>query len=296
MFHVKHITFITKYRQQVLPHLSIMKIKDHFLSQETFEIKETEITGVFKTTPLPSNVSKYYESENYISHHQDSGSLKEKIYKFLQSFNLKYKKTILLDRIKKGSKVLDYGCGAGEFVKFIENDFETFGYEPNFEAKKAAINKTKKSKIISDLSSIENQSLDAITLWHVFEHIENQSEILAQFYSKLKPKGLLIIAVPNPTSYDAKYYKEFWAAYDVPRHIYHFSKNGMQNLISQNPDWNLRKIKPLLLDSYYIAMLSENYKKSSLFWLKAVLHGTISNVKAILNSEYSSLIYIIEKK
>lgn len=296
MFHVKHITFITKYRQQVLPYLSIMKIKDHFLSQETFEIKETEITGVFKTTPLPSNISKYYESENYISHHQDSGSLKENIYKFLQSFNLKYKKTILLDRIKKGSKVLDYGCGAGEFVKFIENDFETFGYEPNFEAKKAAINKTKKSKIISDLSSIENQSLDAITLWHVFEHIENQSEILVQFYSKLKPKGLLIIAVPNPTSYDAKHYKEFWAAYDVPRHVYHFSKNGMQNLISQNPDWNLRKIKPLLLDSYYIAMLSEKYKKSSLFWLKAIFHGTISNVKAILNNEYSSLIYIIEKK
>lgn len=273
-----------------------MKIKDHFLSQEEFELIETETKGVFKTSPIPSNISKYYESEDYISHHQDTGSLKEKVYKFLQSFNLQYKKTILLDRIKKDSKVLDYGCGAGEFVKYIENDFETFGFEPNSDARNAAINKTSKAKIIDDLSSIENQSLDAITLWHVFEHIENQSETLSQFYNKLQPKGLLIIAIPNPTSYDAKHYKEFWAAYDVPRHIYHFSKNGMENLISKNPDWKLRKIKPLLLDSFYISMLSEKYKKSPLFCLKAVVHGTISNVKALFNTEFSSLIYIIEKR
>ena len=273
-----------------------MKIKDHFLTQEIFEIKETETKGVFKTDPVPSNLSKYYESENYISHHQDSGSLKEKIYKFLQSFNLQYKKNILVDRVKKGANVLDYGCGAGEFVKYIENDFHTFGFEPNSDARNAAIKKTEKTKIVDDIKSIENGSLDAITLWHVFEHIENQTEMLTIFHDKLKEKGLLIIAVPNPTSHDAKHYKEFWAAYDVPRHIWHFSKNGMENLISKNPDWKLRKIKPLLLDSFYISMLSEKYKKSPLFWLKAVIHGSISNIKALFNSEFSSLIYIIEKK
>jgi hypothetical protein len=234
-----------------------MKIKDHFLSQEIFEIKETETRGVFKTSPIPSNISKYYESEDYISHHQDSGSLKEKLYKFLQSFNLQYKKTILLDRIQKGSRVLDYGCG---------------------------------------INNIEDQSLDVITLWHVFEHVENQDEMLEIFNKKLKEKGLLIIAVPNPTSYDAKHYKEYWAAYDVPRHIYHFSKNGMENLISKKPNWKMRKIKPLVLDSYYISMLSEKYKKSPLFWLKAIIYGTISNVKALFSNEFSSLIYIIEKK
>lgn len=273
-----------------------MKIKDHFLSQEIFEINETETKGVFKTSPIPSNISKYYESEDYISHHQDSGSLKEKLYKFLQSFNLQYKKTILLDRIKKGSKVLDYGCGAGQFVKFIENDFETFGFEPNSDALKAVHNKITKATILDSINSIEDQSLDAITLWHVFEHVENQDEMLEIFNKKLKEKGLLIIAVPNPTSYDAKHYKEFWAAYDVPRHIYHFSKNGMENLISKKSNWKLRKIKPLVLDSYYISMLSEKYKKSPLFWLKAVIHGTISNIKALFSNEFSSLIYIIEKR
>ncbi|MCJ8152865.1 class I SAM-dependent methyltransferase [Chryseobacterium sp. SSA4.19] len=273
-----------------------MKIKDHFLSQEIFEIKETEIQGVYKTSPVPFDISKYYESEDYISHHQDSGSLKEKLYKFLQSFNLQYKKTILLDRIKKGSKVLDYGCGAGEFVKYIENDFETLGFEPDIDARNSALSKISKAAILDNINNIEDYTLDAITLWHVFEHIENQDEMLEIFSKKLKEKGLLIIAVPNPTSYDAKHYKEFWAAYDVPRHIYHFSKNGMENLISKKANWKLRKIKPLVLDSYYISMLSEKYKKSPLFWLNALLYGTISNVKALFSNEFSSLIYIIEKK
>lgn len=273
-----------------------MKIKDHFLTEEIFEIKETETKGVFKTSPIPSNISKYYESEDYISHHQDSGSIKEKLYKFLQSFNLQYKKTILIDRIKKSSRVLDYGCGAGEFVKYIEKDFQTFGYEPDADARKAAQNKVSNVEIIDDINIIENESLDAITLWHVFEHIENQEEMLKVFHNKLKEKSLLIIAVPNPTSFDAKHYKEHWAAYDVPRHIFHFSKKGMENLISKNPDWKLRKIKPLVLDSYYISMLSEKYKKSPLFWLKAMIYGTISNVKALFSNEFSSLIYIIEKR
>ena len=274
-----------------------MKIKDHFLTQESFEIKETEIKGVFQTTPIPQNLEPYYDSVDYISHHQDSGSIKEKLYKFLQRFNLKYKKNILKNELLENSKVLDFGCGAGEFLKFIENDFYTFGFEPNNDARNAALKKSEKTKIIDNLNLIEDKSLDAITLWHVFEHVENQIEMLKIFHEKLKEKGLLIIAVPNPTSYDAEHYKEFWAAYDVPRHLYHFSKNGMENLIkSKKENWDLKKVKPLLLDSFYIAMLSEKYKKSSLFWLKGLIFGMISNFKALKTGEYSSLIYIIEKK
>lgn len=273
-----------------------MKIKDHFLSQEYFEIEETETVGVYKTHPVPVDLSKYYESTKYISHHQDSGSLKEKIYKFLQSFNLNYKRNILFEKIPRSSKVLDYGCGAGEFLKYIENDFKTFGYEPNEIARNIASRKTKNSVLVKDLNDIENNSLDTITLWHVFEHIENQDEILQQFYQKLKQKGLLVIAVPNHTSYDAVRYKEFWAAYDVPRHVFHFSKKGMEELFTKNTNWSLRKTKPLLLDAFYISMLSEKYKNSPLFWLKGFVFGAISNFKASFSGEFSSLVYVIEKK
>lgn len=273
----------------------IMKIKDHFLTQEIFELKETETSGVYKTYPIPVDLDRYYESTDYISHHQDSGSLKEKLYKFLQGFNLNYKKKILTAELNKQSKVLDYGCGAGEFLKHIENDFQTFGFEPNHSARNAAVKKLSKTAVIADLNAIDDKSLDAITLWHVFEHIGNQQDMLHLFYKKLKDKGLLIIAVPNPTSYDAIRYQEFWAAYDVPRHLYHFSKKGMENLMN-NESWKIRKIKPLLLDSFYISMLSEKYKKSGLFWLKGMIYGAISNFKASKSGEFSSLIYVIEKK
>ena len=272
-----------------------MKIKDHFLSQEIFEIKETETKGVYKTSPIPSNISTYYESEDYISHHQDSGSLKEKLYKFLQSFNLKYKKTILIDRIKKDSKVLDYGCGAGEFVKFIENDFQTFGFEPDPDAKSAASKKVSKAKIIDDINLIENQSLDAITLWHVFEHVENQSEMLSVFHSKLKEKGLLIIAVPNPTSYDAKHYKEFWAAFDIPIHLWHFSKTAIQKLF-QKEQMELVKILPMKFDSFYVSLLSEKYKTGKMNYISAFFVGLKSNLKASSTKEYSSHIYVLKNK
>ena len=272
-----------------------MKIKDHFLTQEIFTIEETSTKGVFRTQNLPSNLDQYYESTEYISHHQDSGSFKEKLYKFLQGFNLKYKRNILKDRLNFGTYILDYGCGAGEFLKYIENDYVTFGLEPNESARNFARQKLSKTKIIGEISDIENNSLDAITLWHVFEHIDNQQEMLNLFHNKLKTNGLLIIAVPNPTSYDAKKYKESWAAYDVPRHIYHFSKKGMENLMN-NKDWKIKKVKPLLLDSFYISMLSEKYRKSTLHWFKGLVFGAISNFKALKTGEFSSLIYIIEKK
>lgn len=272
-----------------------MKITDHFLSQETFELKETETPGVFKTYPVPENLDKYYESEEYISHHQDSDNFKQKLYKFLQKFNLNYKRNIISKKLFLNASVLDYGCGAGDFIAFCEEYFITYGLEPNESARNAALQKAKNTTFYSSLSEIEDHSLNAITLWHVFEHIENQEDILNHFYNKLKANGLLIIAVPNSASYDALRYKEFWAAYDVPRHIYHFTSAGMKILMNSEK-WKIIKIKPLLLDSYYISMLSEKYKKSPLFWLKGMFFGTVSNIKASKSGEFSSLIYIIEKK
>ncbi|PIE50791.1 MAG: methyltransferase type 11 [Flavobacteriales bacterium] len=271
-----------------------MKTKDYFLTQEEFEILPTSIDGILKTSPIPENIDKYYESEKYISHHQDKGGLKEKIYQFFQRFNMNYKRNTVVKESFKNAKILDYGCGAGEFIKFIEEDFITYGYEPNAKAKNYSVQKTSKTTFIDHIDEIENKSLDIITLWHVFEHIENQEEILNLFYQKLKPNGKLIIAVPNHTSYDAKYYQKFWAAYDVPRHIYHFSKNGMIEFFN-NKNWKIKKIKPLLLDAFYISILSEKYKKNPLFWLKGGIVGAISNFKASKTNEFSSLIYIIEK-
>lgn len=272
-----------------------MKVKDHFLSQEEFILHETEYPGIWKTSPIPTDLEPYYESKNYISHHQDSGSLKEFVYKFLQTFNLLYKKNILVEHVGKGSKVLDYGCGAGEFLKKIENEFTTAGFEPNPKARSYAARKLQRTTLVGNLEEIEDGTLDAITLWHVFEHIENQQEMLDLFYRKLKPNGKLILAVPNVTSHDAQYYKNHWAAYDVPRHIYHFSKKGMLAFMNTQR-WSVQKTRPLLLDAFYISILSAKYQKRPLFWLSGTFRGLISNVKALKTAEFSSIIYIIEKR
>lgn len=282
MFHVKHME-------------NNMKVKDCFLSHETFELRETKTPGVYKTHPVPEDLAKYYQSKNYISHHQDSGSLKERIYKFIQGFNLNYKKNILGSVVSEKAHVLDYGCGAGDFLKHIEDYVNTFGFEPHEDARNFAVQKTKKTKFVNSLKDISNASLDAITLWHVLEHMEHPEEKLQEFYQKLKPNGCLIIAVPNCSSWDAKYYGSFWAAYDVPRHLYHFTKKGMINFL-YGETWNIKKIKPLLFDSFYISLLSEKNRKNPFSLFFGSMVGAISNLKASKTGEFSSLVYIIEKK
>ncbi len=272
-----------------------MHIKDHFLTKEEFEIKETEIPGIKKTWPVPSQLNRYYQSPKYISHSQDSGGLKERIYKFAQSFNLNYKRNIIATHSFKNASVLDYGCGAGEFLKTIEDEFITYGYEPSSIARSATEKKLKKTTLLESIQDLPDNSLDVITLWHVLEHIENQEDILQQFHNKLKDNGLLIIALPNHTSYDAQFYKSFWAAYDVPRHLYHFSKLGAEVKFN-SPQWKIKTIKPLLLDAIYISILSEKYKKNPFAALTGGVIGTISNIKALKSNEFSSLVYVIEKK
>jgi len=270
-----------------------MIIKDHFLSKKKFEIKEIS-KGILQTFPIPENISKYYESEEYISHNQSNKSIKTNFYRFFQKINFRYKKNILKSEANNSKIVLDYGCGIGGFLNYIKNEYNILGIEPNKNAKKVAKQILGKEKIIDKLSDIPDLSLDVVTLWHVFEHIYKQKEFLNEIYKKLKPKGKLIIAVPNYKSYDANHYKEYWAAYDVPRHAFHFSREGIKNLFSKEI-WNLKKIKPLLLDSFYISVISENYKKSRFSLIKGIIHGLISNIKAKKTGKYSSLIYIIEK-
>lgn len=271
-----------------------MRIKDHFLTQEDFELIPTQTEGVLSTYPVPKNLDSYYASDKYISHHQDSNSLKERVYKIFQNYNLNYKDKILKKYLVPGASVLDYGCGAGQFLKFIQKDFNTFGFEPNAKALGSALSKSDKTKFYTEFEKIDKTDFDAITLWHVLEHIENQEDILNKFYNILGDNGLLIVALPNFASYDAKYYKEFWAAYDVPRHLHHYSREGFLNFIDQSK-WKLEKIAPLQLDAFYISILSEQYRKNPFFWISGPVLGLISNFKALFSNNFSSLIYILRK-
>ncbi len=274
-----------------------MKVKDYFLTQEEFEIKENA-WGILETTPQPlkENLSHYYQSEHYISHTDSKKSIFDRLYQKAKKINLKEKKRLIKKHKKEGC-LLDYGCGVGDFLNTMKNNFRAEGIEPNPNACKIAQEKTKLTITSNtDLSAFENEHFDVITLWHVLEHIPNLKEVSEELKRILKENGILIIAAPNHKSFDATYYKEFWAAYDVPRHLWHFSKKSMKAWW-KNFKVELIEIVPMKMDAYYASILSEQYRNKNTFsFVKGSFIGLVSNIKALKSGEYSSLIYILKKK
>ena len=190
-------------------------------------------------------------------------------------------------------RLLDIGAGTGDLVnQAISMGWQAEGVEPNLAAREKA--RQKGIVLEEDWEALPQEAYDAITLWHVLEHLPNLEESIDQIGNLLKPKGILIVAVPNFKSYDAKFYGKYWAGYDVPRHLWHFSKDAVEAIFSKN-NFQLNKIHPMQLDAFYVALLSEKYKYGKMRWLPACYVGLMSNLRAWRSGEYSSLIYVLKK-
>ena len=145
------------------------------------------------------------------------------------------------------------------------------------------------------MEQIPEATFDLITMWHVLEHVHDLKWQVEQLQRLIKPQGRIVIALPNYKSYVAQFYRERWAAYDVPRHLYHFSKTTLTRIF-KSKGLILKKTEKLIWDAYYISYMSEQYEDHSLPLLKGAYRGLISNLKAIKTGEWSSLVYIFEKK
>lgn len=270
-----------------------IQVKDFSVSGESFSLVLDEELQLLKTSPQPSleNLGSYYESEDYISHTDGARTLFEKVYQIVKR-NAIRKKVSLLSKYNVKGAVLDIGAGTGDFLAEAKKQgWNITGIEPNQKAKEIAISK---EVVFSDaLENLKDHSFDVITMWHVLEHVPELDFQLAELKRLLKPNGTIIIAVPNFKSFDAKYYKEFWAAYDVPRHLWHFSKIAIQKLF-QRQNMKLFHVKPMWFDSFYVSLLSERYKKGKMNFVKGFFIGFISNCSGILKKEYSSHIYILK--
>ena len=288
----------TDFFKNLKPYLNC---KDYTVSGEEYSVMFNEEYKMLVTTPVPKNLFNYYKSEDYISHTDSKKTFFDKAYQAVKSITLKRKLRLInktsrqqnsLSRPEKS--ILDVGAGTGEFLKVCENNsWNVFGTEPNNDARNIA---AKKGIILEeDISKFSNQKFEIITLWHVLEHIENLSEYISTLNTMLSDFGRLIIAVPNFKSEDAKYYKEFWAAFDVPRHLWHFSQQSIHSLFLKER-MLVEKIIPMKFDSYYVSLLSEKYKNGNTNVINALFRGFISNWKARATSEYSSLIYVIKKQ
>jgi 2-polyprenyl-3-methyl-5-hydroxy-6-metoxy-1,4-benzoquinol methylase len=272
--------------------------RDHFLTQEYFLIAKCKSCGFLFTNPRPepSELSRYYQSDEYLSHSATKKNFLGSIYSLLRNVAIR-RKYKLITKFKTKGKILDIGCGSGEFLNYFKHrDWETLGIEPAEKPREFATNKYGLSVFQEDqLNFFEHQSFDVITMWHVLEHISTLDERIVQVKKLLKKDGLLIIAIPNSQSWDAKHYKEYWAAWDVPRHLYHFTKLSFSNFANKH-DLKIHKTYPMKFDSYYVSLLSEKYKTGKTNFVAAFINGFVSNISAKFNSgNYSSLIFLLKK-
>ena len=271
------------------------KVKDYSVSKEIFELHHNPEYDLLITFPKPSleKLPSYYESEDYISHTDGKRSLFERLYHFIKNIALKNKVKLINAQSEKG-KLLDIGAGTGDFLVVAKNDgWQTIGIEPSLKAKTIAINKG--VNLADNISDLESNSFDVITMWHVLEHVPNLDEYIIELKRLLKPSGTIIIAVPNFKSFDANFYGRHWAAYDVPRHIWHFSKTTIDKLFLEK-EMKLVEVLPMKFDSFYVSLLSEKYKTGSMNFIRAFCVGLKSNLSGKKTKEYSSHIYIIKNQ
>lgn len=270
--------------------------QDHTVSQESFALVACQNCGLVFTNPRPNPaaISKYYESQNYISHTNKSNNIINLAYKIVRQYTLSQK----LDLIKQYSRkqrILDYGCGTGAFLHHCsKKEYQIAGYEPNPTANKQA-HALLKTPILSNSKQFSTpDEYDIITAWHVIEHVHELTQTLKFLRSQLQPKGYMFIALPNLNSYDARKYSEHWAAFDVPRHLYHFSRKSFTSL-ARKLKMQVVAIHPMKFDAYYVSILSEKYISGKNNFLKALKTGYKSNQEAKKSKEYSSLIYVLKK-
>lgn len=270
--------------------------QDYLVSGESFAIVQCGKCNLLYTNPRPDAASlpDYYKSDNYISHTSKGNNLTNILYKIARSYTLKQKYKMISSYHKKGS-ILDYGCGTGDLLKHFKNKgWTTAGIEPDSEARKLV--KDKGIEVTDELSQLSKQkTYDIITMWHVLEHVSELRSTIKQLKKLLSDDGVLFIAVPNSDSFDAHYYKQYWAAYDVPRHLYHFNQNTMSTLLKKTKLTLIDTI-PMKLDSFYVSLLSEQNKTKKPNYLKAFKLGLKSNQSAKQNNNnYSSLIFVVKK-
>jgi 2-polyprenyl-3-methyl-5-hydroxy-6-metoxy-1,4-benzoquinol methylase len=275
-----------------------LQSNDFFLTKEEFTIVICNSCGLKFVNPRPNanEIVKYYESQDYVSHGGKKNGLNF-LYKQVRRMTIK-KKYNLVAKLTKGQKLLDIGCGTGEFILHCnQHGFDVTGIEPGENPRSFA--QSEYHLNVHEESYLENfvkPEFDVITMWHVLEHVHLLQERMKKIVEILKPDGTILIAVPNNDSWDSRYYGKFWAAYDLPRHLYHFSQETIQ-ILAKSHALIIHEIIPMKLDAFYISLLSEKYLKGRRDYFHAFINGIWSNNFARKNkNNYSSLIFVLKKE
>lgn len=276
---------------------NFMICQDYTVSQESFAIVECKKCHFKFTNPRPSerNVGKYYQSEAYISHSNSKKGWINRAYHLVRMYTLRQKLSLINSLVKNNKTILDIGCGTGMFLKICkQNGWQVAGVEPDPGARNQAKELVQSSVEEDILLAYDGKVFDVITMWHVLEHVHELEKVIIKLQKLLAPEGTIVVAVPNCESLDAKIYQEKWAAYDVPRHLYHFSPNSIKTLFKKYK-LKVKETLPMKLDAFYVSLLSTQYKEGKTNYVEALKTGYASNKWAKHNgNNYSSLIYLIQ--
>lgn len=270
---------------------------DYLVSRQTFNVQECKTCSFRLTNPRPdqTQIGNYYKSDQYVSHNDSGGGFIDSIYRMVRTYTLRQKLNLVTRLNGKKGRLLDVGCGTGAFLAICQRaGWQVAGTEPDVDARLIASEKVKVS-IEPDLNLISShEPFDIITLWHVLEHVPDLNNTLQALSKLLSAEGTLLIAVPNSDSFDAQYYKAFWAAYDVPRHLHHFTPSTIQPLFEKH-DFTLVEQRPMLFDAFYIAMLSSRYRTGKTQYVESLRVGFQSNARAYQSGQASSMLYTFKK-
>jgi len=272
-----------------------LAVKDHLVSGNTFNVRWDPVLLLAQTQVSKSfDASLYYDSQAYDSHKRKRTGIQGLLYSISQKIMFYRKLKVVVPFLQRANDVvLDYGCGTGTFVDFLhQKKHKCIGVEPY--AKARTIAKARGLPVYESLDALPKANIKVIVLWHVLEHVDDPIALLQTFYQLLPKSGALILALPNLLSQDAQHYQQDWAAFDVPRHLWHFSKQGIIQL-TEKQGFTHKKTYKMPLDAYYVSMLSEKNKGNRFSFLQGLLRGARSNISAIKTGEYSSLMYVFQK-
>ncbi|GIL22056.1 MAG: methyltransferase [Bacteroidota bacterium] len=271
-----------------------LKVKDYTVSKTEFNIVTCGQCSFAFTNPRPTSdtIHAFYKSEEYISHTGGSGRLSDRLYRIARNFTLRWKAQ-LVNHYAQEKSILDFGCGTGNFLIHMRNKgWNAIGVEPSTAVRNKLVDTG--IPVVGHLKET-NQIFSTITMWHVLEHVHMLTATLTEIKKRLHASGTIFIAVPNYKSADARHYQKYWAAYDVPRHLWHFDQQTMTRVL-QNSGLKIVKIVPMKLDAYYVSLLSEQHKDQKIGsitrYTNALVQAWKSNRAASKTGEYSSLIYI----
>jgi 2-polyprenyl-3-methyl-5-hydroxy-6-metoxy-1,4-benzoquinol methylase len=268
------------------------------VSGEIFQIQKCGACGFLFTNPRPaeSDIGKYYQSANYVSHSDEKKGFMYRLYGAVRKINNRTKLRIINERFPSKGKLLDVGCGIADFLNECKNDgWDITGIDSSEAVIKKSFEKHGiKVETEEHLAGIPDKSVQVITMWHVLEHVHKLNERIQELKRIVTDDGLMFIALPNSSSPDALHYKEKWDGFDVPRHLYHFHPEAVEKLM-KNHGLSVIEKKKMKFDAYYISMRSEDHSGNPLYFISGMFNGLISDIKASSKKNYSSLLYIVKK-